>query len=268
MRQTVTLPVAMTLPTDDPTSAFRLDGRVALISGGTRGIGRAIAEVFARAGASVAVLARRRGELEETQSALTALGATALTHEGSQGDAESIEAVVQRCVTELGRLDVLVCNAAANPVYGPLVELDRGAVRKVLDVNLEGPLLLAQACWRHSMSDRGGSIINVAAGGGIRPVQGIGMYNVSKAALMHLTRQLALELGPAVRVNTLTPGLVKTDFARALWEHHEDAKAAALPARRLGIPEDLAHAALFLASDASSWVTGQNLIVDGGREIT
>jgi NAD(P)-dependent dehydrogenase (short-subunit alcohol dehydrogenase family) len=118
------------------------------------------------------------------------------------------------------------------------------------------------------MGEHSGSIINVAAGGGMRPVQGLGMYNVSKAGLIHLTRQLALELGPAVRVNTLTPGLVKTDFARQLWETQEQAKAAALPARRLGIPEDLASAALFLASDASSWVTGQNLVVDGGRELT
>jgi NAD(P)-dependent dehydrogenase (short-subunit alcohol dehydrogenase family) len=252
---------------NDPTSVFRLDGRVALISGGTRGIGRAIAEVFAAAGAAVMILARRDEELEDVRAGLEAVGATVLTHRGSQGDHEVISAVVQRCVTELGRLDILVCNAAANPVHGPLIELERPPTRKILEVNLEGPLLLAQACWHHAMRDNGGSIINVASGGGMRPVKGIGMYNVSKAALIHLTRQLALELGPSVRVNTLTPGLVKTDFARVLWESHEEAKAAALPTRRLGMPIDLAHAALFLASDASSWVTGQNLVVDGGRDI-
>jgi 3-oxoacyl-[acyl-carrier protein] reductase len=199
---------------------------------------------------------------------MTAAGQSVLTHQGSQGDAEAISEVVRRTTETFGRLDVLVCNAAANPVYGPLIDLDMGAIRKILQVNLEGSLLLAQACCRSWMSEHGGTIINVAAGGGMRPVNGLGMYNVSKAGLIHLTRQLALELGPAVRVNTLTPGLVKTDFARQLWETQEQAKAAALPARRLGMPEDLASAALFLASDASSWVTGQNLVVDGGRELT
>jgi NAD(P)-dependent dehydrogenase (short-subunit alcohol dehydrogenase family) len=253
---------------DDPLAVFRLDGRVALISGGTRGIGRAIAETYARVGASVAVMARREDELAETQEALSRIGGRVLTIKGSQGDPVAIEAAVAQCVSTLGAVDVLVCNAAANPVFGPLIELDHRAMRKILEVNLEGSLLLAQACWRAWMSERGGSIINVAAGGGMRPVSGIGMYNVSKAGLIHLTQQLALELGPKVRVNTLTPGLVKTDFAKALWETQEDAKAAVLPARRLGVPQDLASAALFLASDASSWVTGQNLIVDGGRHIT
>jgi NAD(P)-dependent dehydrogenase (short-subunit alcohol dehydrogenase family) len=253
---------------EDPMRAFRLDGRVALVSGGTRGIGRAIAETYALVGASVAVMARKADELAETQEALKRIGGPVLTVQGSQGDPEAIEEAVSQCVAVLGGVDVLVCNAAANPVFGPLIELDHKAMRKILEVNLEGSLRLAQACWRQWMAEHGGSIINVAAGGGMRPVAGIGMYNVSKAGLIHLTQQLALELGPKVRVNTLTPGLVKTDFARALWETQEESKAAALPARRLGVPQDLASAALFLASDASSWVTGQNLIVDGGRHIT
>jgi NAD(P)-dependent dehydrogenase (short-subunit alcohol dehydrogenase family) len=252
----------------DPIAAFRLDGRVALISGGTRGIGRAVVETFAGAGAAVAVLARRPDELEETRNAIAATGTRVLTHQGSQGDPVAVDEAVRRCVSALGRLDILVCNAAANPVYGPLIELEGTAIRKILEVNLEGCLLLAQAAWRHWMRDNGGSVINVASGGGIRPVSGLGMYNVSKAALIHLSQQLALELGPGVRVNTLTPGLVKTDFARQLWETQEEAKAAGLPARRLGLPADLASAALYLASDASSWVTGHNLVVDGGRIIS
>ena len=252
----------------DPTNLFRLDGRVAIVSGGTRGIGRAIAETFAGVGASIVILARRDNELEEAKVAIEALGVPVLTHRGSQGDEHDISELLNRTMETFGRADVLVCNAAANPVYGPVINLDRGAMRKVLEVNLEGPLLLAQACWNAWMHDNGGSIINVSSGGGIRPVSGLGMYNVSKAGLIHLSRQLALELGPSVRVNTLTPGLVKTDFARDLWETQEAEKAAALPTQRLGVPQDLASAALYLASDASSWVTGQNLIVDGGRLIT
>ena len=253
---------------EDPTQAFRLDGQVALISGGTRGIGRAIAEIFVGAGASVAILARRENELEETQGAIEEMGGKVVTIQGSQGDPDAVAAAVERCVSALGRLDILVCNAAANPVNGPIIDLERSVIRKVLDVNLEGCLLLAQASWRAWMRDNGGCIINVASGGGMRPVKGLGMYNVSKAGLIHLTQQLALELGPVVRVNTLTPGLVKTDFARELWETQEAEKAAATPARRLGVPEDLAGAALFLASKAASWVTGQNIVVDGGRIIT
>jgi 3-oxoacyl-[acyl-carrier protein] reductase len=252
----------------NPTDAFRLDGKVALISGGTRGIGRAIAETFANVGTSIAVLARNVDELNETQAAISGLGVRCVVIKGSQGDPDSIEEATRRCVDELGRLDVLVCNAASNPTYGPTIEVTSSVIHKVLDVNLIGPLLLAQAAWRMWMGEHGGSIINVASGGGIRPVFGLGVYNVSKAGLIHLTKQLAMELGPAVRVNTLTPGLVKTDFARQLWETNESVRAAALPTRRLGVPDDLASAALFLASDASSWVTGQNLIVDGGRDVT
>jgi 3-oxoacyl-[acyl-carrier protein] reductase len=238
-----------------------------MVSGGTRGIGRAIAETFARAGSAVAVLARRQEELTETARALESIGVPVITHRGSQRDPEAAEQLIKRVVTELGRLDVLVCNAAANPVFGPIVEIDRAAVRTILEVNLEGPLVMAQLCWRYWMGENSGSIINVSSGGGMRPVAGLGVYNVSKAALIHLSRQLALEMGPRVRVNTLTPGLVKTDFARQLWETQEEEKAAALPAGRLGVPDDLASAALYLASDASNWVTGQNLVVDGGRDI-
>jgi len=253
---------------DNPTDAFRLDGKVALISGGTRGIGRSIAETFANVGCSIAVLARNADELRETHAAIEALGVRCVVTKGSQGDAGSIDEATRRCVDELGRLDVLVCNAASNPTYGPTIEVTPSVIQKILDVNLIGPLLLAQAAWREWMGEHGGSIINVSSGGGIRPVHGLGVYNVSKAGLIHLTKQLAMELGPVVRVNTLTPGLVKTDFARQLWETSEAVRAAALPTRRLGVPDDLAAAALFLASEASSWVTGQNLIVDGGRDVT
>jgi NAD(P)-dependent dehydrogenase (short-subunit alcohol dehydrogenase family) len=248
----------------DPATAFRLDGKAALVTGGTRGIGRAIAEAFAAAGARVCVLARKKDELEETRAAVAAIGPGVAVYAGSAGDPEAIEAGVAHCLAELGSIDILVNNAGTNPTFGPMIETESRAVRKVLEVNLEGPLLLAQAAWRSWMREHGGVILNVASLGGIRPSLGIGMYNTSKAALIHMTRQLAVELAPGVRVNAIAPGLVKTHFARALYEHDEAGVAARFPLKRLGVSDDVAGAALFLASDASSWVTGELILVDGG----
>ncbi|MCU1456039.1 MAG: 3-ketoacyl-ACP reductase [Actinomycetia bacterium] len=245
-------------------ATFRLDGKVALVTGGTRGIGRAIAEAYATAGASVAVLARKADELDETRAALEALGARAVTVVGSAGDPDAVDRAVQACVSDLGGLDILVNNAATNPAFGPVVDVEPGALRKILEVNVEGPIRLVQAAWRAWMQEHGGSIINVASIGGIQPSPLIGVYNVSKGALLHLTRQLALELAPGVRVNSLAPGLVKTDFARALWEPDEARADAIQPLGRIGMPDDIAGAALFLASDAASWLTGVTLVVDGG----
>jgi NAD(P)-dependent dehydrogenase (short-subunit alcohol dehydrogenase family) len=247
----------------DPETAFRLDGKVALVTGATRGIGRAIAEAYVNAGAAVCVMARKADELEETASALGAAGSV-MVYAGSAGDPDAIEACVAQCTSELGGIDILVNNAGTNPTFEPIIEIDHRAVRKVLEVNLEGPLLLAQAAWRARMREHGGVVINVASVGGVRPSLGIGMYNTSKAALIHLTRQLALELAPAVRVNALVPGLVKTFFARALFEHDEEGVARRFPMQRLGVPDDIAGAALFLASEASSWLTGETIVIDGG----
>ena len=248
----------------DPDRALRLDGRAALVTGATRGIGRAIAEAYAAAGAGVCVLARKPEELEETATALGALGNPVITVAGSAGDPEAIATAVDRCVSELGRLDVLVNNAATNPTFGPMIETEPRAVRKVLEVNVEGPLLLAQAAWRAWMAEHGGSIVNVVSTGGIRPAPFIGIYNASKAALLHMTKQLALELAPTVRVNALAPGLVRTQFARALWEVNESAVSERHPLKRIGEPDDIAAAALLLASDASSFMTGEVIVLDGG----
>jgi NAD(P)-dependent dehydrogenase (short-subunit alcohol dehydrogenase family) len=251
----------------DPAHALRLDGKVALVTGGTRGIGRAIAETFAVAGASVCVLARKPDELAETEAAIRRLGAAALTVAGSAGDHAVLDEAAARCVTELGGLDIVVNNAATNPTFGPMIETQAAAVRKVLEVNVEGALHLAQAAWSAWMSEHGGSIVNIASLGGIRPSPFIGIYNASKAALLHMTRQLAMELAPTARVNAVAPGLVKTDFARALWEPNESAAAERHPMRRIGVPDDVAGAVLFLASDAASWVTGTTIVVDGGMAL-
>lgn len=243
-----------------------LSGRVAFVTGGTRGIGRAIAETFARHGAAVAVLARKQVELDETAEALHAIGAHVVTHAGSVGDPAAIDAAITRTRDVLGAVDILVNNAATNPggAFGPLVDTDPGAVRKVFEVNVEGPLLAVKAAWHAWMREHGGVVLNIVSVGGLRPTPMIGAYNVTKAALAHLTRQLAAELAPGVRVNALAPGLVKTDLAAALFAGGDDAADALHPLGRYGRPVDIAQAALFLCSDASSWVTGDVIAVDGG----
>jgi NAD(P)-dependent dehydrogenase (short-subunit alcohol dehydrogenase family) len=251
----------------DPAAQLRLDGKAALVTGGTRGIGRAIAEAYAAAGASVAIMARKPDELAETEASLREAGARVTTYAGSAGDPDAIEGVVKHCIEELGGVDIVVNNAGTNPVFGPVIDIEHRAIRKILEVNLEGPLLLAQRAYHSWMRQHGGVVVNVISVGGIRPGPGLGTYNVSKAGLLHLTRQLALELGPDVRVNALAPGLVKTHFARMLYEGAETEIAARHPLRRLGVPEDLVGAALFMASDASAWMTGQVVVVDGGMSL-
>jgi NAD(P)-dependent dehydrogenase (short-subunit alcohol dehydrogenase family) len=171
---------------------------------------------------------------------------------------------VAATVETFGALDILVNNAATNPYYGPLMDIDLPRAEKTVQVNQEAALVWTQCAWRARMSAHGGSVVNVSSIGGLSVESGIGWYNVTKAALAHLTRQLAYELGPGVRVNALAPGLVRTDFARALWEPAGDAVARRLPLKRLGEPDDVATAALFLASEAASWITGHVLVVDGG----
>ena len=238
-----------------------LQGRVALVTGASRGIGKAIAQAYADAGASVLLSSRKQADLE---AAAAEIGGDVDVVAANAGDPEQAEVAVARCIDRFGGLDVLVNNAATNPYFGATIDIDLPRYDKTWEVNLRGPLVWSQLAWRAAMQERGGCIINIASVGGLSVEPAIGVYNATKAALLHLTRTLAAELAPGVRVNAIAPGLVKTDMARALWEPNEERMAAAMPLGRLGEPPDIAHAALYLASDLASWVTGQTLVVDGG----
>jgi NAD(P)-dependent dehydrogenase (short-subunit alcohol dehydrogenase family) len=246
---------------------LRLDGKTALVTGASRGIGRAIAPRFAEAGASVMLTSRKAETLVEVCGELAGADGPVAWFAANAGDPEQAEACVAATMERFGRVDILVNNAATNPYFGAVIDIDRSRAAKTVDVNQLGVLAWSQLAYRAWMADHGGSILNVASVGGLEPEPGIGWYNVTKAAVAHLTRQLALELGPGVRVNCLAPGLVKTDFARKLWEDHEEKVARRLPLRRLGEPDDIAGAALFLVSEAASWITGHILVVDGGAMV-
>jgi NAD(P)-dependent dehydrogenase (short-subunit alcohol dehydrogenase family) len=247
---------------------LRLDGKTALITGASRGIGQAVASSFAAAGASVMLSSRKADALSQAKAEIDQVSGEragdVAWHVANAGDPEQAEACVAATVARFGSVDILVNNAATNPYFGPIIGIDTSRADKTVRVNQSGYLEWAQAAWRAGMSERGGVVLNLASIGGLTVEGGIGWYNVTKAAVIHLTSQLAGELGPKVRVNALAPGLVKTEFARALWESAEESIAARMPLRRLGEAEDIANAALFLCSDAASWITGHTLVIDGG----
>jgi NAD(P)-dependent dehydrogenase (short-subunit alcohol dehydrogenase family) len=185
-------------------------------------------------------------------------------HAANAGRPDDAEAAVDATLERFGALDILVNNAAANPYMGPAIDIDLPRYDKTVEVNIRGPLVWTQLAWNRWMKEHGGVVLNIASVGGMTFGGMIGIYDNTKAALIHLTSHLAVELGPQVRVNGIAPGLVKTDFARALWEPAEEAVAKRLPLKRLGTPEDIASGALFLCSDAASWITGHTMVIDGG----
>lgn len=241
----------------------RVDGKVALITGASRGIGEATAaELLASGAEGITITSRKQPNITEAAERLHDTRVMPLV---ARADSEmDAETAVAATVEKFGRLDILINNAGTNPAAGNLSDVDLGAVGKTWQVNQLGPLLWARAAWHHWMSANGGSIVNVASVGGVRVGPVIGAYNISKAALIHMTHQLANEMSPDVRVNAVAPSVVRTRLSAAMWQGIEDHTAQSHPLQRIGEPEDVARAIVFLASDAASWITGVVLPVDGG----
>src|SRR5437763_7387839 len=240
---------------------LRLDGKAALVTGASKGIGFAIAKAMAESGAKVMLSSRKQDQLEK---AAAEIDGEVDVFAANAGEPEQAEAAVDATLKRFGTLDVLVNNAATNPHFGKAIDIDLPRYDKTFQVNVRGVFVWTQLAYKAWMQDHGGNVINIASVGGMHYGSFIGIYDTTKAAVIYLTKHLAAELAPKVRVNAIAPGLVKTDFARALYESGKDAVASMMPLKRLGIPEDIAPAAVFLASEAASWVTGEVLVVDGG----
>jgi NAD(P)-dependent dehydrogenase (short-subunit alcohol dehydrogenase family) len=251
---------------------FDLTGKVAIITGSSRGIGRAIAEAYAAAGAKVVISSRKQPACEEVAAAINARHGEerAVAIAASISDKAALEALVAETRQRLGQIDILVCNAASNPYYGPMAGISDEQFRKIFDNNVLANHWLVSMVAPEMIARKDGAIVIVSSIGGLIGSDVIGAYNVSKAADFQLVRNLAIEFGPHnVRVNAIAPGVIRTDFARALWE---DPKAEAAlkrvtPLGRIGEPDEIAGAAVFLASKAGAYVTGQGIVVDGGTTI-
>jgi len=248
--------------------SFDLTGRVAVVTGGSRGIGRAIALGMAGYGADVVVASRKQEDLDVVAAEVRALGRKAGAIATHMRNREDIDRLVQTTLDQFGKIDILVNNAGTNPYFGPLVEIEERTWDQIMTVNLKGYFLLAQSVAKGMMERKSGNIINVASVGGKRASPGLGCYSISKAGVIMLTQVLAQELGPhGIRVNAIAPGVIQTKFAQALWENEAilQRTLSQTPLGRIGRPEEMAGVCVWLASDASSYVTGQTIVLDGGQ---
>jgi dehydrogenase/reductase SDR family member 4 len=248
-------------------SIFSLEGKVAVVTGASKGIGEAIAHIYAQYGAKVVVNSRKQESVDDVALAIKNAGGEATGIAGQVGNPEELQSLFDKTIEKYGRLDILVNNAATNPIFGPVETTDEKAFDKIMNVNVKAPFQLSKMALPIMQQNGGGSIINISSIGGISPEPFLGIYSVSKAALVMLTKVMAKEWGPrGIRVNVICPGLIKTKFSEALWQNEKMTKhfIENLPLRRIGEPEDLVGLALFLASNASSYCTGTVFAADGG----
>ena len=239
-----------------------LTGRTAIVTGASRGIGLAIAQRLAAAGANVVLTARKQ---ESADAAAEQVGGSVIGVAAHAVDEDAAKRCVDLTLDRFGRVDILVNNAGTNPAFGPLIDQDHARFAKIFDVNLWAPLLWTSLVAKSWMGEHGGAVLNTASIGGMHQSPAMGMYNATKAALIHVTKQLALELSPRIRVNAICPGVVRTKLAEALWKDHEDPLASSTALGRIGEPADVAAAVAFLVSDEASWITGETLVIDGGQ---
>ena len=254
----------------DLSSLFSLEGKVALITGASKGIGLSIAEIFAAAGAKVVLCSRKQAAVDKVANKLRSKGYEAIGVECNVGNMDELPILVKKAVEKYGQLDILVNNAATNPVFGPVHETSLEAFDKIMDVNVKAPFELCRLCFPHLRKSSNASVINICSIGGTSPEQGLGIYSVSKAALLSLTKIFAKEWGEAkIRVNAITPGLIETKFSEPLWSNDKimDHVMRKLSIKRTGTPQEVGALALFLASPASSYTTGSSYTVDGGFTI-
>jgi NAD(P)-dependent dehydrogenase (short-subunit alcohol dehydrogenase family) len=252
------------------TSYLSLAGKVAVVTGGSRGIGKAIALTLADAGADVVVCSRKLEDLEKVAAEIKAMGRKSLAVAMHNREVDSIKAAVDATMKEFGRIDILVNNAATNPGMGPLVDMDEKMYDQIMVTNLKGYTVMSQLVGKIMRDQKSGNIVNISSVGGVTPDNGLALYCISKAGIGMLTRAMAKEMGQFnIRVNCIAPGVVRTKFSKALWTNEPLLKQELThtPIQRIAEPEEMGRIALFLASDASAYMTGQTLVVDGGGSI-